>query len=100
MSWSHDAPDTTLLGRYAPKSRRWRLRVVALAVVGAPVALYAVLAVVSSVASGPTATAVILLLAVLALLVPTVGVAVLLAPESGKTDAEGGDHRSDESARR
>lgn len=81
------------LGRFSPDSRRWRLRVAGLAAVGAPLAFYGAFAVASGVKSGMVYNLLVLVFGVLALALPVVGTAALLAPESGlsrpkSTDAE------------
>lgn len=71
------------LGRFSPDSRRWRLRVAGLAAVGAPLAFYGAFAVASGVKSGMVYNLLVLVFGVLALALPVVGTAALLAPESG-----------------
>lgn len=82
-----------VLGRYTPDSRRWRLRVAALAAVGAPVAFYGAFAVASGVKSGVVYSLLVALFGVLALVLPAVGATALLAPESGlsRTSTDGDD---------
>lgn len=81
-----------VLARYTPDSRRWRRRVSGLAAIGGPLALYAAFAVASGVKSGMVYSLLVLLFGVLALILPAVATATLLAPDSGLT-------RSDSSGR-
>ncbi|MFC6826380.1 SHOCT domain-containing protein [Halopelagius fulvigenes] len=80
-----------LLARYTPDSRRWRRRIAALAAVAAPLAAYAALAIVSGVKSGAAYNVLVAAFGMLALTLPAVAAASLLAPDSGTTPAESTD---------
>lgn len=84
MSPPRDAPDpSSLLARYTPDSRRWRRRIAGIATVGAPVALYATIAIVSGVKSGFAYTLLVLLFGLLTMILPAVAAVTVLAPNSG-----------------
>ena len=70
------------LARYTPDSRTWRRRVAVVAAVTAPLAAYAALAIVSGVKSGIVYNILIVVFGLLALTLPAVAVAALLAPDS------------------
>lgn len=89
MSPPRDASDRPgSLARYTPDSRRWRRRVAGLAAITAPLALYATVAIISGVKTGLVYNLLIVVFALLALVLPAVAAATLLAPDSGLTRAD------------
>ena len=89
MTPRRTAPDLRrTVAEFTPDSRRWRRRVAGLAAAGAPLALYAAFAVVSGVKTGIVYNLLVLLFGLLALLLPAVTAAVLLAPDSGQIRAD------------
>ncbi|WP_435182835.1 SHOCT domain-containing protein [Halobellus sp. EA9] len=89
-----DASPSSTLARYTPDSRRWRRRVAAVAGVAAPLCAYAAVAIISGVKTGLVYNALIALFGILALTLPAVAAASLLAPPSGretKTRSAGSD---------
>lgn len=77
-----DSDRPGLLGRFTPDGRRWRRRIAGLAAVGAPLAFYGAYAVASGVSSGFLYNLLAFALGVLAMVLPAIGVAALLAPDS------------------
>ena len=89
MTPRRTAPDLRrTVAEFTPDSRRWRRRVAGLAAVGAPLALYGAFAVASGVKTGIVYNLFVLLFGLLALLLPAVAAAVLLAPDSGRVQAD------------
>ncbi|RDI71215.1 SHOCT domain-containing protein [Halopelagius longus] len=88
MSPPRTVRSPTALARYTPDSRRWRRRIAALAAAAAPLAAYAGLAIISGVKSGPAYNTLIAVFGILALTLPAVAAASLLAPDSGTTRPE------------
>jgi uncharacterized membrane protein len=87
MSPPLSADTAGALARYTPDSRTWRRRLAVVAAVAAPLAAYAALAVVSGVKSGVVYNLLVAVFGILALTLPAVSVAALLAPDSGSTRA-------------
>jgi uncharacterized membrane protein len=74
------------LARFTPDSRRWRRRIAAVAACAAPLAAYAAVAIISGVKSGLVYNLLVAAFGTLALTLPAVAAASLLAPPSGATD--------------
>lgn len=86
MTASRDASGRRrALARFTPDSRRWRRLVAGAATVGAPLALYAMVAVISGVKTGLVYNLLILVFGLLTLVLPAVAAVTLLAPDSGLT---------------
>jgi uncharacterized membrane protein len=82
MSPPLSADTERALARYTPDGRKWRRRVAVVAAVTAPLAAYAALAIISGVKSGIVYNLLIAVFGLLALTLPAVAVAALLAPDS------------------
>lgn len=87
-----DVPES--LARFTPDSRRWRSVVAAACALGAPLSLYATVAIVSGVKSGVAYDVLILLFAALTVVLPAVATAVALAPASAHAGNDAGADRA------
>ncbi|MFC7068603.1 SHOCT domain-containing protein [Halobaculum lipolyticum] len=92
----YEVPES--IARFTPDSRRWRRRVAAACAIGAPLAVYATVAVVSGVSSGFAYNVLILLCAAAAVVLPAVATAVALAPASAHARSDDGADRSSSGA--